>query len=62
MENTIVTELRNRTEISKSHLCLVCKGTVAEVDRVTENGFLFVWYRCQDRSCDGQWLEKRRSQ
>ena len=46
-------------QTAKRHLCPQCRGEMAEVDRVNENGFSFVWYECTRPDCDGQWLEKR---
>ncbi len=38
--------------------CPECGSTMTEVDRRTENGDLFVWYRCSRTGCPGQWLQK----
>jgi hypothetical protein len=46
-------------EIAKKHLCPQCHGEMAEVERVNENGFSFIWYECMRVDCDGQWLEKK---
>lgn len=45
-------------EILEKHLCTECGGRMAEVDRINENGFLYVWHECVRSGCNGQWLEK----
>jgi hypothetical protein len=45
-------------EIMNRHLCPECGSIMAEVDSVSENGYLFVWYQCTRADCDGQWLQK----
>ena len=52
--------------IEKSHsgtesrrICFECGSAMAEVDRVNEDGFTFIWYRCVRIGCKEQWLEKR---
>ena len=40
------------------HLCPECGAKMTETDRVCENGMVFVWYRCSDELCTGQWLQK----
>ena len=47
------------SEASKKHLCPQCGSSMAEVERINENGFSFVWYECTRTNCNGQWLEKR---
>jgi len=46
------------SELVNRHLCPECGGAMAEVERVSENGFSFVWYECTRTDCDGQWLQK----
>jgi hypothetical protein len=46
-------------ELANKHRCPECGGRMAEVERVNENGFSFVWYECMMANCDGQWLEKK---
>ena len=46
-------------ETVQKHLCPQCRAEMAEVDRVNENGFSFIWYECKRADCDGQWLEKK---
>ncbi|MBN2018861.1 MAG: hypothetical protein JW749_01405 [Sedimentisphaerales bacterium] len=41
------------------HHCPECGDRMVEVERINENGFLFVWYECARAGCSGQWLEKR---
>jgi predicted RNA-binding Zn-ribbon protein involved in translation (DUF1610 family) len=40
------------------HLCPECGAKMTETDRVCENGMVFVWYRCSNDLCTGQWLQK----
>jgi len=39
-------------------LCPECGGKMTETERTCENGTTFVWYRCSDKNCGGQWLQK----
>jgi hypothetical protein len=39
-------------------LCPECGGKMTELERVCENGTTFVWFRCGDKNCSGQWLQK----
>jgi predicted amidophosphoribosyltransferase len=39
-------------------LCPECGGKMTETERTCENGTTFVWYRCSDKNCSGQWLQK----
>jgi predicted RNA-binding Zn-ribbon protein involved in translation (DUF1610 family) len=41
------------------HNCPECGAKMTEAERVSENGFLFIWYECSRAGCGGQWLEKR---
>jgi hypothetical protein len=41
------------------HICSECDGAMTEVERVNEDGFTFVWYKCVRIGCKEQWLEKR---
>jgi hypothetical protein len=41
-----------------SQFCHECGARMTEVDRRRENGVLFVWYDCNRKDCDGQWLQK----
>jgi hypothetical protein len=47
------------SKMTNERLCPGCGGAMAEVERVNENGFLFIWYECTLADCDGQWLEKK---
>lgn len=46
-------------EAVNKHICFECGGAMAEVDRVSEDGFTFIWYKCVRIGCKEQWLEKR---
>ena len=60
MEALITTEKKELFEVLNNHLCPTCKKEVmVPVDRVQENGVLFVWYECKDNTCGGQWLDKK---
>jgi hypothetical protein len=39
-------------------LCPECGGKMIESERACENGTTFVWFRCSDKNCNGQWLQK----
>jgi len=41
------------------HICPECGAKMDEAERVSENGFIFVWYNCSRPGCSGQWLEKK---
>jgi hypothetical protein len=38
--------------------CPECKGKMKEEDRRSENGALFIWFKCHRPECNGQWLRK----
>jgi hypothetical protein len=40
------------------HLCPECGTKMTETNRVCENGIIFMWYRCSNNDCNGQWLQK----
>jgi ribosomal protein L37AE/L43A len=42
------------------HRCPECQAFMTEVQRVAENGLLFIWYECSRDACDGQWLESKK--
>ena len=42
-------------------VCPKCGSKMAEVDRVVENGFSYVWYECMGAGCNEQFLDKRRA-
>jgi hypothetical protein len=39
-------------------LCPECGSKMTESERACENGTTFVWFRCGDNNCGGQWLQK----
>ena len=55
MKVGVIEKGHSRTE----HICSECGSAMTEVDRVNENGFTFIWYRCVRIGCKEQWLEKR---
>jgi hypothetical protein len=59
MEVKAITTTRGHWELADKHMCPNCRGAMAEVDRVNENGFSFIWYECMQANCNGQWLEKK---
>lgn len=46
-------------EKANKHICPECGGPMSEVERVNEDGFTFIWYKCVRVNCAEQWLEKR---
>jgi len=56
-ENTATTA--NECRVTDKRLCPNCRASMSEVDRLLENGALFIWYECPRAHCDGQWLDKR---
>jgi hypothetical protein len=63
MEAEINTGLLQKNTGAKNHqLCPECRGKMAESERVCENGSIFVWFKCIDKNCSGQWLQKMPSQ
>ena len=59
METQNNTGLLPRIIGAKNHqLCPECGGKMTETERICENGTTFVWYRCGDKNCSGQWLQK----
>lgn len=59
MEAKATTFRKKFFETANKHICPTCKCAMAEVDRVNENGYSFIWYECMRDNCDGQWLEKK---
>ena len=60
MAEVKATAVRKRFfEVANRHICPNCECAMAEVDRVDENGYSFIWYECIRAGCDGQWLEKK---
>lgn len=56
MENQRAT---NSVVEMKPRTCPECGGLMAEVERVSEKGYFYIWYRCRQQNCSGQWLEKK---
>jgi len=48
-------------EIEEEQFCPECGATMVELDRVTEDGAVFIWYTCTREDCTGQWLSRRAS-
>jgi hypothetical protein len=46
-------------EVIKRLACPDCGAKMAEVERVTEKGYFYIWYECTQQNCPGQWLEKK---
>jgi acetone carboxylase gamma subunit len=55
MKVGVIEKGRSGTE----YICSECGSVMEEVDRVNENGFTFIWYKCVRVGCGEQWLEKR---
>jgi len=45
-------------QVQKQQFCPECGAMMVEVEQRIENRFLFVWYECSTKDCDGQWLQK----
>ena len=39
-------------------ICPECGARMTEMDRACEGEVVFVWYRCGESGCTGQWLTK----
>ena len=39
-----------------SRRCPQCGSRMKELHRLEESGLTYVWYRCSERNCDGQWM------
>lgn len=48
----------NFLQILNDRPCPDCGAAMTESQRCRENESLFVWYRCSQNDCDGQWLQK----
>jgi len=48
-------------ELEDERHCPECGATMVEVDKITEDGAVFIWYTCTREDCTGQWLTKRAS-
>ena len=46
-------------EVEEERLCPECGAPMAEFDRLTEEGAVFIWYACTRGDCTGQWLSKK---
>jgi ribosomal protein L37AE/L43A len=52
--NLSLSYLRAKSE----RICPECGSQMTQVNRIKENGVIFVWYKCSQNSCSGQWLQK----
>ena len=52
--NLSLSYLRAKSE----RICPECGSQMTQVDKIKENGVIFVWYKCSQESCSGQWLQK----
>lgn len=39
-------------------LCPKCGRELHEVERMVEDGFLYLWYECDGPECEDRWFEK----
>jgi len=46
-------------QVDVERLCPECGAPMAEFDRLTEDGAVFIWYACTRDECTGQWLSKK---
>jgi hypothetical protein len=46
-------------DMDAERLCPECGASMAEFDRLTEDGAVFIWYACTREDCSGQWLSKK---
>lgn len=46
-------------DLDAERLCPECGASMAEFDRLTEDGAVFIWYACTREDCTGQWLSKK---
>ncbi len=54
-----VNGLSGRLRQAANHqLCPECSAQMKEVDRLSDDEALFVWYQCNRDNCSGQWLKK----
>jgi hypothetical protein len=59
METDNKTGLLSKIIRAQNHqLCPECGGKMTESERVCENGTTFVWFKCSEKNCNGQWLQK----
>ncbi len=52
------TESINTMSSLVKQYCPECGSAMNEVDRVNENGSVYVWYDCSRSGCNGSWLKK----
>ncbi|MEJ2702757.1 MAG: zf-TFIIB domain-containing protein [Sedimentisphaerales bacterium] len=38
--------------------CPECGSSMIEVNRIVDDGEVYVWYACSGPGCDGSWLER----
>jgi len=43
---------------ANKQLCPECGTQMTEVDRLSDDRAIFVWYECGRDNCSGQWLQK----
>jgi hypothetical protein len=41
-----------------TQICPECGAAMKEADRLMQDGFLYIWYRCSRSYCSGSWLER----
>jgi ribosomal protein S27AE len=46
-------------DVDVERLCPECGAMMAEFDKLTEDGAVFIWYACTREECTGQWLSKK---
>jgi hypothetical protein len=46
-------------DLDVERMCPECGASMAEFDRLTEDGAMFIWYACTREDCTGQWLSKK---
>lgn len=46
-------------QTEESGLCPVCGAAMVQVDKLKEDGHIFIWLECSKRECEGQWLQKK---
>ncbi|MBA7652288.1 hypothetical protein ES703_60118 [subsurface metagenome] len=45
-------------QAANRQLCPECNALMTEVDRLSDDRAIFVWYECSRDNCSGQWLQK----
>jgi len=53
--NGLSTRLR---QAANRQLCLECGVQMTEIDQLSDDRIVFVWYECTKNNCSGQWLQK----